>query len=192
MNSRAILTCLMPGAVLAACSEPAPLTEAEVLAEAGKLESPGPGLYRQTTEILSVEVPGAAPEQADRLRDQLSGIGQKTSRLCVTGQEAAAGFQQLLKDIAEGLNGMECGFTRFEASAPRMNAILACKGDGEARAGLTMAGTTTADGYDVTMDLDASGPRIAGGSMTMRMRVTSERAGDCPTPGSAEVPPDTQ
>ncbi|UIP07881.1 DUF3617 domain-containing protein [Erythrobacter sp. SDW2] len=168
------------------------MTDADVLAEAGKLANPGPGLYQQTTEIVSAEVPGAAPEQADRLRDQLSGIEKKSARLCVTEEQAAAGFQQLLKEIADGLNGMECGFTAFEASPPRMNATLACTGAGEAKAGLKMAGTTSADGYDVTMDLDASGPHIAGGSMTMRMKVVSQRTGDCPSPGSTELPPEVE
>lgn len=184
------MPCLLAGAALAACSESAPLPQDEVLAEAGDLASPAPGLYEQTTEILSAEVPGASPAEADRLRDQLTGIGKKTARLCVTEEQAAGGFEQLAREMAEGINAMQCGFTRFEASAPRMNATLACTGADEAKAGLTMAGTTSAQGYDVTMDLDASGPNIAGGSMTMRMRVVSQRVGDCPTPGSAELPPE--
>lgn len=191
-SRRAVTMCLSVGLALPACSQPAPMTDAEVLAEARKLENPGPGLYQQTTEILSAEVPGAAPEEADRLRDQLSGIEKKSARLCVTEEQAAAGFQLLLKEIAEGLNGMECGFTTFEASPPRMNADLACKGDGQVEAGLNMAGKTSAAGYDVTMDLDARGPQIAGGSMTMRMKVVSKRVGDCPAPGSAELPPEVE
>ena len=166
------------------------MPEEAVLAEARKLENPGPGLYAVTTELASFDVPGASPEEADRLRDEMAKIDKKTTRLCVTEQQSAAGFQQLLREFAEGLNGMQCGFANFEASAPRMNATLACTGTAGAQAGLTMAGTTSRNGYDVTMDLDASGPQIAGGAMTMRMRVVSKRAGDCPSPGSAELPPE--
>lgn len=177
------------GALLGGCSDKAAIGDDEIMAQARTLTNPAAGLYEETTRILSAEVPGAPPAQADRLRDELSGLKPNTARRCITAEQAGAGFDRVLREMGEGINGMACRFTRFEASAPRMKAFLSCSGPNDAAAGLAMAGTTSAEGFDVTMDLDAQGAGIAGGAMKMRMQVMSRRIGDCPVPGSAEPPP---
>ena len=151
----------------------------EVLTRAETLENPRPGLYETTTELVSYELPGANPQEADRQRTQAQNIGKQTGQQCVTEEQSEAGFEKLLEDIVTGINSMDCGFSNFEASAPRINATLQCDGPLDAKAGVTFAGTTDSEGYDLTMDLGASSRLIAGGSMEMRMKFTSRRIGEC-------------
>lgn len=187
MNRRLLVLALPLGAAgLAGCDGHAVVPEETVLAEAATLENPRAGLYEQTTEILAAEVPGAPPDQADRLRDDLTGVDKKTAQRCVTEAEAKGGFEKLVRDLTELDSVMKCDFTRFDADAPRVRTRLACSGAENSKAGIDIAGTTTAEGYDITMDLDTSGPKIAGGSMALKMRVTSKRLGDCPPPEAME------
>ena len=155
------------------------VTGEDVLARAGTLENPRPGLYETTTELVSYELPGANPQEADRQRTEAENIGKETGQRCVTEKEAKKGFETLLEEIVDGINSMDCGFTEFEANAPRVNATLKCNGPLDAEAGVTFAGKTNSEGYDLTMDLGASSRLIAGGSMKMRMKFASKRIGDC-------------
>ena len=155
------------------------VTGEDVLARAGTLENPRPGLYETTTEIVSYELPGAHPQEAHRQRTEMENIGKETGQRCVTESEAEAGFEKLLEELVDGINSMDCGFTRFEADAPRVNATLSCDGPLDAEAGAAFAGTTDTEGYDLTMDLSASSRLIAGGSMKMRMKFASKRIGEC-------------
>ena len=163
---------------LASCSEER-IADEDVLARAGTLEDPAPGLYAVTTELLRFEVTGAPPAVADRLREQSGGVQKSTSQRCVTKDDADKGFEPLLREFAEMRNGLDCGFTRFDADAPRFNAKMTCTGPLDATAAVVFAGETSREGFDMTMDTEASSRIIAGGTMAMRLRFTSERVGEC-------------
>jgi hypothetical protein len=173
---------------LASCSDER-IADEEVLARAGTLEDPAPGLYAVTTELDRFEVTGAPPAVADRLRVQSGGVQKSTSQRCVTEKDADKGFEPLLREFAEMQNGLDCGFTRFEADAPRFNAKLTCTGPLDATAAVAFAGETSRQGFDMTMDTEASSRIIAGGTMAMRLRFSSERVGECSEAADARVEP---
>lgn len=173
--------CLAVG--LAACSEEKTLTGEEVLAEAQALTTPEPGLYATTTEMVSFEVPGLPPAQADRLREQMRGLSGEPQPRCLTEAEAEKGFEDMIREIGEGINDQTCAFNEFDATASRISARLSCEGEMGVAAELAFAGTSAADGFDLTMDLEASNAMIPGGSMEMRFKVASERIGECDPAG---------
>ena len=164
---------------LAACGDDSALTSDEVLERAGTLEKPQPGLYATTTELVDFEVPGLAPQQADRFREQMEGMSSEQQPRCLTAAQAERGFEDMLKSIGEDANGMSCAFDRFDVDAPNLSADLGCDGPMGAGAQIGFAGTTDAQGFDLAMDMEASAPVIPGGTMQMRFKVTSQRIGEC-------------
>lgn len=173
------LTLFAAAAALAACGEERQLTGEEVLAEARALERPEAGLYTTTTELVEFSVPGLPPDQADRMRTQMSGLSNEAQPYCLTEAEAEKGYEDMLRQIGEAANDMSCTFSRFDADPPRLNAELGCSGAMGISADLAMAGTTTAEGFDLTMDMEARNRLIPGGTMEMRMKIQSDRIGEC-------------
>ncbi|ABC63909.1 DUF3617 domain-containing protein [Erythrobacter litoralis] len=166
-------------ALLAGCGEEQPLTDEAVLSEARELERPRAGLYTTTTDLVEFSVPGLAPEQADRMRMQMSGLSDEAQPYCLTEAEAAKGYEDMLREIGEAANNMSCTFSRFDADPPRLDAELGCSGPMGVSAEIAMAGTTTAEGFDLTMDMEANNRMIPGGKMEMRMAIKSARIGEC-------------
>ncbi len=162
-----------------ACGEPQELTSDQVLDEAAELERPRAGLYTTTTELVEFSVPGLPPEQADRMRAQMSGLSDEAQPYCLTESEAEKGYEDMLREIGEAAGDMSCSFTRFDADPPRLDAQLGCSGPMGMSAELGMQGTTTAESFDVTMDMEASNRMILGGVMEMTMKIASSRIGEC-------------
>lgn len=173
------LPALASAALLAGCGEEKPLTSEQVLTEARSLEKPIPGLYATTTKLVAFEVPGLSPEQADRIRQQMTGLTSEPQPQCLTREQAERGFEDMLREIGEGINEQQCAFTAFDADGSRVSASLSCSGAAGVRAEAKFAGTSKADAFDLTMDLEAANAMIPGGSMTMRFNVKAQRIGDC-------------
>ncbi len=170
---------VLPVLLVAGCGSD-PMSSEDVLGQAGALEKPLPGLYRTQAELVSFDVPGVPPADADRMRSQMEGLSSQPQQQCLTKEEADRGFEDLLKAIGEGTNGLVCGFESFETNPPALDAVLACEGNGmEAEIGFD--GTAGAEGLDLAMTMEASTPVIPGQNMTMGFAVTSERLGDCPS-----------
>ena len=98
----------------------------------------------------------------------------------MTQVQAEKGFEDLLKTIGEGVNGLTCGFERFETDPPKLDAMLTCQGAAAMKAEIGFAGTADAEGMELTMDMRANSPVIPGQSMQMQFAVSAERLGDCP------------
>ena len=164
--------------VLAGCGSE-PMSPEEVLGQADALERPAPGLYRTEAKLLSFEMPGIAPADADRFRNRMAGLAAQPQQQCLTPEEAERGFEDLLRTIGEDVNGLTCAFEDFATDPPALDAVLACQGSGmEARIGFD--GTADADGLDLEMAMDASTPLIPGQSMKLVFDVSSKRVGECP------------
>ncbi len=172
-------TGLLPiAAMLASCGSD-PMSSEAVLDEAASLEKPRAGLYLTETELVSFEVPGLPPEEADRFRTQMGGLAASPQESCVTQEQADKGFEDLLKTIGEGINGLTCGFEEFTTDPPQVDAVLVCEGAAAMKAEIAFAGTADAVSMDMTMDMEASSPLIPGQSMEMAFAVSAERIGDC-------------
>lgn len=146
----------------------------ELQAEAAKLERPEPGKYKQTVEILQMEIPGL-PKQA---QDQMAAMQPKTqvSEICLTANDAEEGFKDMFKDLGKG---GECTYDKFDVSGGKLDARMTCNIPGQGRAVMLVNGAATTTGSDVTVSMEMSGGSSPMGNMKMKMHMTSERVGDC-------------
>lgn len=164
---------------LAACNkEPAPeapKSVAEVVKESAALPKPLPGLYRSEVELVSLEAPGMPPQMADQMKRAMASR-QSGQEFCLTGEEAEKGYEERVKKLAGKPN---CAFDRYSATGGALDAQMSCTAEGGIKSVLTMKGTMTPSGSDMTLGMTQSGSEMPGGSMKMTMHVKSQRVGDC-------------
>lgn len=149
---------------------------ADPAGQAAAMPRPIPGLYRSQVELLSVEAPGLPPQMAGQMKAMMS-KRSAPSEFCLTGEEAAKGYEERVKKLA---GRPECTFDRYEAHGGKLDAKMTCTGQGGVTSVMTMLGTMSPDGSDVTIGMEQSGGKMPGGGMTMKMRVKSQRVGECP------------
>lgn len=152
----------------------------EVMAEAGELAKPLAGQYRTEVELLEFSVPGLPPAQADKLRSMMGNVASQASTYCLTQAEADKGFEEAIRKMTQGENGLKCAFNKFDASGTRMDAALSCTGQGGLTSQMTIGGTVAPDKSDMRMDVRQKAPMIPGGEMRMGMRMKAQRTGPCP------------
>lgn len=167
---------LAAAALLTACdSGNAPKSEAEVEKEMANLERPTPGLYRSTSQIVSFEVPGVSPAQAERMKGMFA-TADEGREFCLTKEEADKGFEEMTRKLAEG----NCTYDHFKASGGNLDAQLSCETGKDMKASIAMKGTVGADASRMTMAVDQSAPGMPGGNVKIVAEVVSQRVGDCP------------
>ncbi|MGX7894681.1 DUF3617 family protein [Tsuneonella sp. HG222] len=149
--------------------------DAQVLAEAGRLAEPLPGLYRSTTTLESYEMPGAAMDQAQIARRRME-IEPQVREYCLTPEEAAGGFRRMLADMQDG----DCAIERFETLDGRLSAAMRCAGENAIVSHIAMSGEADPERSNMTLAIEQQGDALPGGSVRMRMNVRNERTGDCP------------
>ena len=166
---------------LAACGEEAkaPKTADEVIAEAGEMERPDPGRYETKVELLEFSVPGLPPEQADRLKSMMGGVGAQASTYCLTAQEAGKGFEEQVRKMGQGQGGLECEYNEFDVNRGKLAAEMTCTGPQGMNAAMKIDGKTTSRSTSMTMDMTQKAAMIPGGEMKMKMKMDSTRVGDC-------------
>ena len=168
---------LLAGLVLAGCNagdEPRSQQEAEEVAR--QMVKPRPGLYRSTSKLVSFEVPGMPPAQAEQMRQMFSTTAQGRE-YCLTPEEANQGMEGALKKLAEG----QCSYDRFNADGEALDAKLTCKTGQDMTATIVMKGTMSAEGSQMKMEVEQSAPGAPGGKgVKMAAEIASERIGDCP------------
>ena len=179
---RAIHTLPLAAAILlAACGGDADadgdgdLSAEEIAAESEGMVQPRPGQYRATLELLEFDAPGM-PESAKQQMQEIfaSGLAEGNS-FCMTEADVAEnGPEEMVKNLAES----DCTMNSFNVSGNTVVADMQCPGQGGSGASkVHMEGQMRADGSTMTMDMEQE---IAGmGATKMKMRVTSERTGDC-------------
>lgn len=167
--------------LLAACGdEPSePKTADEVIAASQELTKPMPGRYLSSAEMIEFSVPGLPAEQAERLKSMMGGMGSEETSYCLTEEEAEKGFEDAVRKMGEGSNGMTCEFARFDADGSKLDAELACTGPQGMNATMKMDGTMEAEESEMHMEMTQKAPMIPGGEMRMEMRVKSRRVGEC-------------
>jgi hypothetical protein len=144
---------------------------------------PLPGLYRSSAELVSLDAPGLPASAAAQMKQMMASKAVPHD-FCLTGEEAARGYEERVKKLA---GRPDCHFDHYSAVAGKLDAQLTCTGkggpDGEGppvRSVMTMQGTMSPEGSDVTLGIEQSGAQMPGGGMKMTMHVTSHRVGDCP------------
>jgi hypothetical protein len=170
------VTILTFGALmLAACQGKGP-DDKTVLAEAGKMAKPLPGLYRSTTSLTSFDLPGADPETADIQRDRFAQITRQRRERCVTPEAAARGFEDVIRQSQQG----DCRIESFVADQSHLSARMSCRLGPKLSSTVTVEGTGAPDHSQIDLGIVQTGPSVPGGTETLSMHVDSVRIGDCP------------
>ncbi len=166
-----------------ASEESAAKSAGEVIAEASQMAKPLPGLYETTSQLMDLSISGVPPEQLSMMKQQLSANSGQKETMCLTRADAEQGFEKMLREMGEMGQmgeGLECAFSRFDASGSKLNAVLNCSGPGGTRMAMRMDGTVAPDRSDMMMTVNSSSDMMAGRDMTMVMQTASRRIGDCP------------
>lgn len=178
---RLVHTLPLAGAILlAACGGDADtdadgkVSAEEIAAASEGMVQPLPGQYRASLELLEFEAPGL-PEGAKEQMQQIfaSGLAEGNS-FCMTEEDAAKnGAEEMVKSLAES----DCTMNAFNVSGGNVTADMQCAAEGGGTSTVKMDGTMTAEGSVMTMDMSQEVPNM--GATRMKMRVTSQRIGDC-------------
>jgi len=146
----------------------------EVAAEASGMVKPLPGQYRASLELLEFDAPNMPPEAKQQMQQIFSSGLAEGNSFCMTEADVAdGGPEQMVKNLAEG----DCTMNSFNVSGNTVVADMQCPGESGGTSKVRMEGQMRADGSTMTMDMEQD---IAGmGATRMKMRVTSQRTGDC-------------
>jgi hypothetical protein len=144
------------------------VSASEAAEAAANMPKPEPGLYRTTITMIGIDVPGMGQNMAGH-----GGGMTTTSEYCLTEQDVAEGYQEMMKRGQDG----SCTYERFNAGDGRLDAVMLCKTEsGDARMEMTGTATATGSEFDAKMAMDLDGM----GNGTMRFKAKHERIGDCP------------
>ncbi|MEM6908247.1 MAG: DUF3617 domain-containing protein [Pseudomonadota bacterium] len=137
--------------------------EAQTAAEASGM-IPEPGLYKTTSVMKGIDVPGMPGHGAGLTT---------TSEECVTQEDVEKGFEEMLKQDQDG----DCSYERFNLAGGKIDAVMVCNIEGSSMR-MEMDGTASPTGseFDATMTTDD--PEMPMGGMTFNVK--QERIGDCP------------
>ncbi len=151
---------------------------AALASKAEGLVQPRPGEYRTTMELLDFqmpEVPGMTEQMKQQMRATMGASLTQSHDFCLTPEEAAANGP---RQMAEKLAKSDCTMERFDISGSKIVADMSCPGaNGAGASTMRMEGQMSAEGSDMTLAMDQEVP--GRGSIHTKMRVTSERTGEC-------------
>jgi len=161
---------------LTACGDSADeVTTAEDVAdEMADGPQPLPGQYTTSTEILEFSVPGLTEEMQTMMQSAMAEGASEGASYCLTAEDAATSREDMIKSMTES----DCTVQRFDVSGGNIDAALQCPTGTEGISGdVTMTGTMAEDGADMQMSFKTQVPEL--GEATIRMRMVSQRVGDC-------------
>ena len=164
------LTC-----VLAACSPPAqaPASQsADAGGGAAMANAIQPGQYRTTVTVLEMNVPGVSSQNID--------MDPTTTTDCVTTSDVSDFASGSLFDAD---NGESCTQNSMNTGGGRIQGQATCTGQYGAR---TMQIEGTYSSNHVEMEISGTSEIPGMGQMTQRMRLVSERIGECPAGEAAD------
>ena len=149
------------------------LSAEEVATEAEGMIQPRPGQYRATLELIEFDAPGMPPEAKQQMQQIFAGGLAQGNTFCMTEADAARnGPEEMVKNLAES----DCTMNSFNVSGNTVVADMQCPGEGGTST-VRMEGQMTAEGSTMTMDMEQETPPV--GLTKMKMKVTSERIGEC-------------
>jgi hypothetical protein len=150
------------------------LSDEEVAAEAAGIVQPQPGQYRASIELLEFEAPGMPPDAKEQMQQIFASGLTEGNSFCMTEEDVAEGGpEEMVKNLAES----DCTMKSFNVSGNTIVADMQCPGEGGGTSTVRMEGQMRADGSTMTMEMGQDIPGM--GATNMKMRVTSERTGDC-------------
>ncbi|MFT4025625.1 MAG: DUF3617 domain-containing protein [Novosphingobium sp.] len=155
-------------------SDTGPKTMDQAKQEAAKLDRPKPGQYSQKMTVTKFEVPGAPPQMAEQMKAAM-GKAQEHS-FCLTEEMAGKGFQDMFDKVG---NDGECKYDRFDVSGGKLDAVLQCENKTEGKGVITLAGTVSETGSDVTVSIEQQGGHAPMANAKIAMHLVSQRTGDC-------------
>lgn len=129
-----------------------------------------PGLYRLSTEILEITIPGMPADIAKQTANSMAASTSVTQ--CITEAEA----EQATKDMVgkQGQTpGGSCSFKKYEVSGSSIDTEMTCSGAQGESGTIKTKGTIGPNGMDVVAEAEFPG-------MKTKTRVKTERVGDCP------------
>lgn len=194
MKAAPLLTAAAGLLILSACSRQAEqdvgsATNMSTNQVAEKLDSVKlePGEWEATQEIVDVQLNGLPQGVSQDAVTRM--IGQRTSfRHCVTPEQAAkpsADFLSAQKDA-------NCTYSNLEMENGQVSANMTCAvpQQDKGRMEIAMDGRYLPDSYDIDMNVNTTG--LANGlSMTMKMKSSGRRVGDCDSTGDTGGTGDT-
>ncbi|HEX8467399.1 MAG TPA: DUF3617 domain-containing protein [Allosphingosinicella sp.] len=128
-----------------------------------------PGEWEMKMEVVNVKVEGLPPGLAENMKSQSGGI----NRTCMTPEEAKAPKG----DIFAGDKSNNCNSEGFKWEGGRIEGKTTCSGQGgTGQTVMTMDGKYSAQSIDMTMKSETD---MMGKPMTMEMRVSGKRVGEC-------------
>ncbi len=139
-----------------------------------KVDAPRPGLYKTSAELIDFDIPNLPKEQKEMFRGMFSSGLAQGSEYCLTAEEAENAGKQMAQGLAEG----DCTYNDFTMGGGSLKADMVCKDEDGQEGHVTLDGTMTSEGADMTMEMNQAVPEV--GDVKMKMRMTSERVGDCP------------
>jgi hypothetical protein len=128
-----------------------------------------PGEWEMKMEVVGVAAEGLPPGMAEGMKKSAS----RTDRTCMTPEEARAPKG----DLFAGNQAGGCKSEGFKWEGGRIEGKTVCPGQGGAgETTMTMAGSYSAESMDMTMKSQTD---LMGKPMTMEMRVSGKRVGEC-------------
>lgn len=129
---------------------------------------PEPGQYKATITMTGMEIPGMPAGMESH------GAGMTTTtEYCVTPEETAKGFEEMMKRGQDG----DCAYERFSIAGGEMDAVMVCKTpQGDMRMEMDGTASPTTSEFKARMAMNVEGM----GEGTMSFTAKHERIGDCP------------
>ena len=155
--------------VLAACGKSGGGNESSGGGLLGGGVSLQPGEWEMKTEVVNVAAEGLPAGMAEGMKKSAS----STTRTCMTPEEAKGPKGDLFAGDKSG----NCKSEGFSWSGGKISGKTTCTGQGGVgKTVMTMDGSYAAQTMDMTMKSETD---LAGKPMTMEMRITGRRVGEC-------------
>lgn len=131
-----------------------------------------PGQWEMTQQTVNVSVPGMPAGAADMIK-----TGPVTVKTCITEEQA----QKPGPDLFSGQADPNCKQEGFSAAGGKVSGTMTCTGGKmHGKMVMKMDGQFGPTEYDVAMEMKTE---AEGKQMTMEMRSSGRRIGDCPAGG---------
>jgi hypothetical protein len=174
MTMKTMLTMTAAALALAACGSSADKaggngTAAATGGGSGSGVSLQPGEWEMKMEVVDVTAQGLPPGMAESMKKSAS----TTNRTCMTPEEAKGPKG----DIFAGDKSGNCKSEGFKWAGGRIEGKTVCPAQGgTGQTEMTMSGSYGAQNIDMTMKTKTD---LMGKPMTMEMRVSGKRVGEC-------------
>ncbi len=153
----------------------------DALAQVESMTKPLPGQYRTQFELVDLTVPGIPAEQIATMRTMFADSVANIETSCLSAQEAEQGFEEMVRQLGESNGDAQCTIDSFDADGGTLDAALSCAPKSGVTANMTVNGDIAPEKSVMTMAINTKAANIPGGEMTMSIRTTANRLGDCPT-----------